>query len=428
MVSSATNIVFKDGTHTFVRDGTTGMLSYSSDSSSSAIQYAINSAQNQSGGIVYLKSGTYFASGLNITKSNITLIGESRAILESSSLPILTVWGTLLDNYTLYNSVSNIHLSNLDLYYTGPVQSGPILYLHRVGTGNMQTGGPSLSNIFIHSSQSTIPTNKAFVGLRLGDVLGGFYEHISIYMLGTSVLINSSWQPELPGYFQADSNHFSHITMSYGYQGVYYEHAGHYTEIWDNMKIQYMVEMGVNGSASGPYNVVYNSPHFEDFHQSHYLAPTVSQIAIRSGAWAFTVYNGFFNGVDDYGLYLVGSYSATIVNCYFTGIAHCVYSNNANLYLIGNRYDVMTTKVTYDGTPTIKSYNDGYVLEAKGVAYISGGTYVTFAHGMDLQPIFIFVTFNNTAYGAWYAEADSQYITVFVLNSGYYEVKWYAFR
>jgi len=61
-VTPASYIVFKGGGKTYVKNGLTGAIEFSSADDASAIQYAISSAVSQGGGRVFIKAGRYVLS------------------------------------------------------------------------------------------------------------------------------------------------------------------------------------------------------------------------------------------------------------------------------------------------------------------------------------------------------------------------------
>lgn len=85
MVDDASYIVFKDGTNTLARNGTTGAIDYSSSNATSVIQSALNG-----GGLVLVKPGTYeltmqgatnYAYGLQMVVSNTVLMGYGGEVI-----------------------------------------------------------------------------------------------------------------------------------------------------------------------------------------------------------------------------------------------------------------------------------------------------------------------------------------------------------
>ncbi len=76
MVSGYSYIIFKDPTNTFVKNGTSGQISFSTPVSSSAMQYAINELGNRSGGSVYVAPAAYTMTATVNLASNTLFIGS----------------------------------------------------------------------------------------------------------------------------------------------------------------------------------------------------------------------------------------------------------------------------------------------------------------------------------------------------------------
>lgn len=120
-------------------------------------------------------------------------------------------------------------------------------------------------------------------------------------------------------------------------------------------------------------------------------------------------YNTPLGGLQDYGI------------AFITGVNNCTISNND---LRGNQNGGFYS----DGSAVnnIIRYNVGYMTENKGTANIVTSTTVTFVHGLAATPTLVLASFNSTAYGAYTWTATATQITITVLNSNSYVVKWFA--
>jgi hypothetical protein len=86
-IVEASYIVYREGDTYHVKDGWNGSIVFSGSDAVDAIQYAVNSAGDGGGGVVYLKRGQYVIKkyttmmGCIVLSSNIALIGENGAEL-----------------------------------------------------------------------------------------------------------------------------------------------------------------------------------------------------------------------------------------------------------------------------------------------------------------------------------------------------------
>lgn len=421
-------VVFKDGGMTYLKDDNSGRLLFSSSSSYSVIQYAINLAQNQSGGSIYLKRETYTISNtLNITKSNITIDADPGTVLTSSVLPILTVWGgNVYNDWLVYNSVNGIRISNIEFRYTGPVQNGKFLYFHKITPGLVYIPGFFvLSNLLIRSTQSAIPTNFDFVGMQIEDMCSARFNYISIYGFGTGLRLRCNLMP--PSYsemYNMDGLKFDRLQIVACSIGVDFGNAIVWETIFQNPKLMYIALYGMTGIVQ---SLMIDGGQFEGFSDYHGYFPSLPQKVFNfTGSQLVTIRNSAFNAIDGYGVYYAGS-SLVLENNYFYSVVHAVHIIDTYATLIGNRYYGYTTIMTHGGSPSVKTINDGLVLEARGIATISGSNYVIVNHGMSAAAVYVFCSFNNTGYGSYrYEVNDANTFNVYVTNPGYYRVYWYA--
>jgi len=124
-----------------------------------------------------------------------------------------------------------------------------------------------------------------------------------------------------------------------------------------------------------------------------------------------------------------------IVNSFYNVISENIFDNNAGTGLVestGSDYntikdnDVRNDEMNINGAHTTVKDNPGFYTETSGTATISGGTSVTFNHGLAGTPTFVSASFNATGYGDWKWTATSTQITITVTNAGNYTVYWEA--
>ncbi len=79
-VAVASYIVYKDENVTRVKDGKTGQVVFSSEDAVDAIQFAIDKAFSEGGGVVLVRRGTYVVDRTIQLKSNVVLEGEGMGL------------------------------------------------------------------------------------------------------------------------------------------------------------------------------------------------------------------------------------------------------------------------------------------------------------------------------------------------------------
>jgi len=436
MVSGYSFVIFKDGSTTYARNGSSGALTYSSISSSTVIQNAIDYIAAHSGGKIFFKLANYtLLTTLTISKAHISIDAEPGTVLTSNDLPLLQAIGHDFDNTTA-NTLNDIQISNLGFYYNGAEKTGRAIYLHKLQNDKIYQGRISFINIKIwthsvipivpESWNEAVPTNPDFVGLCVQDVIGGYFSGVSVSWFGTGIQYDSTWDSTYGCWEQGSHNFYEYATIGYCLRGVQYLKAFTTCEVWDHPKIMLCSEKGWMGS---PLEVEIRSPQFESL--------DFADIALYYGGYQITITNGLFSGIgilapgywDICGIYLeyateIGG--ATIENCHFYNVKTAIKTQKLTL-LIGNWYDSgVTNKVVKISPGNVTTINDGYVLNNRGTAAISASTTVTFYHNMSETPELVLCSFNSTATGAWTWTATSTEITITVVTSGTYTVYWEA--
>ena len=437
MSSEYSYVIFQDGATTYLRSGSTGAIAYSSASSYTAIQYAINAVGTANGGSIYLKYATYTIAGnLNITKSNITLSADPGTVIQSSLMPVLSIWGpepygSDFDPY--HNRLYNVHISNIQFFYTGAINvTGAFIRIHRANLGAMVVpGGMTLENLIIQGPSGTYSTNRDYVGLQVKDSCGDRFTDVSVAWWGTGIEIGSTWDSDYGTWFPSDGNTYTRIHVGACDQGIWYSGlAGGqaWQEYWLNLKVFACAVFGIVG---GAVTMTLESPHFEGFSPYNRSGQPQAAVNISVGEGMLSINNGEFQDIVDYGIRLY-AIRATISNCFFSVGEAAIYLYYSSVTLINNQYDMFGAvlpahKVVNFGSG-VTAINGGYVVHAAGLANTNGANYIQVLHGMDATPYFITITTNvsSTVTGGWSYSSDPDYVTVYFANAGYYFVAWTA--
>jgi len=156
-------IVYKgsDG-NTYVKNGETGAIEYSSSDDASAIQYAINQASaTGNGGTVFIKAGVYNLSRSINPMNNVKIVGEGMGKTVLYSLNAPAIWA---------DSVSNFSIEELTVDRGATSEAGD-------SAPNMGMVFFSCSNVLIRRVEVRNTPNYAvmFGGAKTGDVSGPPY-------------------------------------------------------------------------------------------------------------------------------------------------------------------------------------------------------------------------------------------------------------
>lgn len=408
MASSASYVVFKDGSTTYAKNGTTGALAFSSTSSYSVLQSCINDIANKSGGSIDVKMATYtLAQGLNITHSNIAIDADIGTTLTGTVKPLLTIWANNWNDYDVDLILHNIQISNLNIYYTGSNSSGTVVMAHSVKTDDIAAGVFIFHNLRIRSASSIADTNKWFIGLELWDIIGGSFDYISVVGFGTGVLIKTGWTDlyQIPS--DSQSNYYDHFTVSYCLRDVWLLGLANaswlchdYNSIWEHGKFMYSTDHGFYGRVA---DISFRDCAFESFDNP--VGAVCAMIELNSSG--ISMYACSFVGSHQYGIFShSGQY--LLERCTFSSIPTAIKADGYGIYtLIENSFVTVTTKIDTDYSQGVRTINDAVACENVGYLDCTGSTNTFQVTGLTIFyfPYVVLLTCNNSAAGNVYVTA-----------------------
>lgn len=432
-------IIFQDENNfTMAKNCNSSRIDFKSTDAASVFQDTIEAVGNASGGSIYIKLATYWIlESLNITKSNITITADPGTVIKSPVMPVLSIWGN--DSYgddfdPYHNRLYNIHISNIQFFYTGEVNvTGAFVRIYRANLGAMVVpGGMTLENLVIQGNAGTFSTNDHYIGLQVRDSCGDIFTDVSVAWWGTGIEIGTTWDDDYGTWYPSDGNTYIRIHVGACANGIYYRGAGGgqaWQEYWLNLKVFACSDNGLMGAIN---TLTLELPHFESM--SGYARPGVPQSMVNlseSGDGILTINNGEFQGVIDYGIKL-SAMKATISNCFFAVHDTAILLWYCNVVLINNQYSMFAAappehKVENHGSG-ITAIADGYKMSASGIGETNGASYFQTTHGMDTIPYFATLNTNcsSSTYGGWHFTSDDTYITFYFDNPGYYYCFWSA--
>src|SRR4030065_1272535 len=325
LAKTATFTVYEDGETTFAFNNQAQAISYSHSNSSTVIQQCIDFIASQNGGSIYLKIGEYgITNGLNISNSNISMIADPGTTFTGSAFPMLTLLYDIVDQVNEYDSLGHIVISDIEFYYTGIVQSGGAIYIHNVGTSHPLS--VRMTNIIIRSSQTDIPEDTSFTGLRLVNVIGSKFESIVIEFFGTGFSHDTTLFSDPPEIYNDDGNSYFRFYFEYCFYGIWYKSTDGsgitVGEYWINPKMHYITEKCIYGTyQNAPSTIMIINPHFEAV---GFGAENHTPIGIQLKSLYITISSGIFVGyvemAPQIGIMVNGTGTAIIENCNFNNI------------------------------------------------------------------------------------------------------------
>lgn len=399
MADTSTYIIFKDAATTYAKNGTTGAIDFSSDSSYSVIQSCLNKFRNDSlqGGSIYLKLGTYaITTVLNITQRNLKIDAEKGTILTGTILPIMQFIGKDFE-VDFANIYAGIEISNIDFYYTGPITTGNFIFIKKAQPDNTYGTAFYVHDLKIHSNAGTWPSDTTFVGLALEDIIGLRFERLQIYQWGVGIDflagMNAHWAiPE-------DSEHiyFGHMDITECHIGVYEHSTGGniFFTTWDTVKIN---QIDKTAMYSIDQNSVMNMPDFGEFGTNISLYISALELV---GA-QMTITGGQIVSARDVLINMTNSHLSASQMRLFN--SHYAFWNiNGYLEVNGNSYSGITTLIHSD-TTYVFGTNDQIETVAMGTVTVTGATNsVTVATNLVWWPWQVLVTeeTQNGSGGFW---------------------------
>lgn len=119
LVVPASRVVWRDATNTYVKDGTTGVVTSYSGSArdSNAIQGAIDAISNsQNGGMIFLREASYSISTTITLRSQISLVGEGhwKSVLTPSNNSVTILKNAAFGQPSLRDGQIEIHSLHID--------------------------------------------------------------------------------------------------------------------------------------------------------------------------------------------------------------------------------------------------------------------------------------------------------------------------
>jgi len=388
-ITQATYVVFKRGSVTYVKDGESGEIVYSSLDDASAIQFAINKANDEGGGRVYVKRGEYVINSTINLLSNVVLVGEGVSTHLSTNKDIRVL---------LADDVENIVVSDLFISGDGDANKtnqtavrldyGKYAVIERLRIDNMGYDGIEVQAaseaIVTHNVVSNCKDDGIGANGLTGEVI--FANNISFNNGYSGIHIDVSSQ------YVMIANNMAYSNGDYGIECVRTSGTG--------TKYSVMVGNVVKGNKNGGIRIRGVSG---DQAKYWVVSSNVSRvngygISLDSAQYCTVIGNmvtgnnngGIWIGGDSDDNLIIGNY---VVNNSGDGIRIPVSTAERNI-IIQNVVTGNTGAQLYNaGTNTIIKGNIGYFTEKSGIATLSSGsTRTTVTHGLSATPTKVLVT------------------------------------
>jgi len=458
----------------YAKNGTTGEIEFSGTDASQVIQAAINALTS---GVVFIKDGLYIINSAIIPKSNVWLVGESwntilklqagasatptesNIIYSNDELENVVIANLQLDgnkakqtaSRTVAHCWSGIYLRNQaqhiridhcyihDCYVYGILiraSAGKTSYDNWVKNCKVVNNDYNDINFYAYGSGAA-----HYGGGIINNICGGDTGDmaISLYNVGSGVddivydiLIQGNIILPLTGANGSQQNPQAHI-------GIHLEVGSTRCKVKDNIILGAAKGIMTHPSGTGKHEIVGNTVYVKDLvlgtgsgfpigilicnpnnivkDNIIYIPSTVTQNAqgIR------TQDNGGYNVIEGNRIYDLGSSGNSCGLRNYAGDYNVWRNNvvkgcNTPANLVGGSNRIVEGNI-FDDKP----------CENSGTATISGGTSVSFEHGLAGTPTHVEVGWKDTGYGDWKWTANSTHITITVTNSGTYSFSWRAY-
>jgi hypothetical protein len=364
--------VFVNDTGTYMQNGTTGHIDWSSTDDDAVINAAIGNLTN--GGTIFVKNGDYVIdNAIEYNSKSIQLIGEGGG------------WRDNINNdYPVTKFTAG---SGLDDYMINIV--GETTYPY----------GSAVKDIFLYGNSSSM----ALGGIAISHQFEVSIERVGMYKFTKSdavgIHLNNTW--------------YNSIVDCWIYCG-----GKACIEFGDYANSNFVYGGTVQKTSTGgstQYGLYFNAPHYCD---SNLIIGTATEN---------------FDGSDMIGVYLYGNSSYNRFmnvrgeNNY--GNVKIESGNNNNVF-----YNFIASNIgsyIFSDSGTYNSFDQCYKAEGKrtdmwGTNSISSSTSVTFNHSLIGTPTYVEIGWKTLGYGDWKWNANSTQITITVTNSGSYDFSWYA--
>jgi len=415
-VAPASYIVYKEHNRTFVKNGLTGAIEYSSDDDAAAIQYALDSAGRNGGGKVLLRHGTYYLSRPlclqqypnelgcgNVIHHFVVLEGEDMSTTLTSNKLI----NSLITGRALYAQIRNLRLNG---------NNRLVSYGYYLDASSLTAGSSRMifENIEIISTANYAFYSKQLLAFYLIHVITD--DPMYVWVSGDFVELRNCRTSNVLSLMASQGRIVGGV-----YGGIYVTGNGVISieDVWiSESYVQYFVRVdgnlanlrikGLKGMLpSGKNGIILNYAPEEILIESSDIFLSGNNILIQQIGGSLTGSVVLRNVSISTQPGAPTSYLAYITTTIYrrdkivldnVGITH--YGNFAYEYP-GNKGTIYALNVTeYDNSTspaTIRNYSDEYLssskLKNRGSATIpAGSTSVTVSHGLVSTPSRILIT------------------------------------
>jgi len=377
--STASYIIWTDGSTIYALNGTTGTIDYSGTDAATVINNAVTNIDE---GIVYIKSGLYILSSAISLKSNIEIIGEKNTILKvDDGAQINAIEGT---------GVTNVHISNLE------IDGNYANNTEKIAGGDNIQNGIYLSNCTYCHIENVISHDNIFHGIFL--VNGCSYNNVK------NCILHDNGYRAIHSHTNCTHNLYDgNICYNDGktnYGGLFVIYDGNnYNTVTNNIIINdglYGIALhGKDDEASNlpsEYNLISNNMIYSD-------TGLMCGIYIQNDNFDYNTISNNVIKVDGYGILQA---SGTMVGCQISN--NFIKSNRKGLYIVG----------TFDSGKISNNYyyNDG-----------EGSIYLKNTETSHITDNYVFKgDWNGDSYDAIHLEA-SNYNTImnnYIYGAGYF--------